>query len=61
MLAIALLTTAVYCQPSFHIDYAQPANIRFDQVYRHFREPILKMEHYFYSQMTEENKAVFDG
>lgn len=34
--------------PKFVIDFDLDANVRYDQVYEHFREPLLQMENYWY-------------
>ena len=34
--------------PSFIIDFDQPASIRYDELFNHFKDTILQMESYFY-------------
>ena len=45
--------------PHFVIEYDLPASVRFNEVWHHFKDPLLDMENYFYSNMSAEIKAIF--
>lgn len=45
--------------PQFKVDYDQPAATRFNEVYDHFKEPLLEMENTIYATMNAEYKQFF--
>lgn len=53
-LFVALISTETLAleprsQRSFVIDFDLPANIRYDQMYHHFKDELIEMENYWYS------------
>lgn len=36
-----------------------PASVRYDEVFNYFKEPLLKMEHYFYYSIPATTRAFY--
>jgi hypothetical protein len=45
--------------PKFVIDFDLPPELRYDQVYHHFKDTIIKMENYFFYVLSPEMRSFY--
>ena len=45
--------------PKFRLDFDQPAKVRYNDVWHHFKDDIIEMENYFYNVIPEEERLFF--